>query len=117
MSAQLNGKKILIITSNTGIERDELLKPLDALRAVLPYWFPRVNEIIRLIGSHNVLCTPTAAQFDDLGQGEHRAPGRLRAQFGHGRTAARRAVSSANRFSSQPCSSGPKKWKRTCLTR
>jgi aromatic ring hydroxylase len=40
-------------------------KPLDALRAVLPYWFPRVNEIIRLIGSHNVLCTPTAAQFAD----------------------------------------------------
>ncbi|WP_455827738.1 type 1 glutamine amidotransferase domain-containing protein [Pseudomonas graminis] len=32
MSAQLNGKNILIITSNTGIERDELLKPLEALR-------------------------------------------------------------------------------------
>ena len=32
MSSHLNGKKILIITSNTGIERDELLKPLDALR-------------------------------------------------------------------------------------
>ena len=32
MSSQLNGKKILIITSNTGIERDELLKPLQALR-------------------------------------------------------------------------------------
>ncbi|MGA9703706.1 type 1 glutamine amidotransferase domain-containing protein [Pseudomonas sp.] len=32
MSAQLNGKKILIITSNTGIERDELIKPLEALR-------------------------------------------------------------------------------------
>ena len=29
------------------------------------YWFPRVNEIIRLIGSHNVLATPTAAQFAD----------------------------------------------------
>ena len=40
-------------------------KPLDALRAALPYWFPRVNEIIRLIGSHNVLCTPTSAQFAD----------------------------------------------------
>lgn len=38
---------------------------MDALRAVLPYWFPRANEIIRLIGSHNVLCTPTAAQFTD----------------------------------------------------
>lgn len=33
MSAQLNGKNILIITSNTGIERDELLKPLQALRS------------------------------------------------------------------------------------
>lgn len=32
MSSQLHGKKILIITSNTGIERDELLKPLEALR-------------------------------------------------------------------------------------
>jgi aromatic ring hydroxylase len=40
-------------------------RPMDALRAVLPYWFPRVNEIIRLIGSHNVLATPTAAQFAD----------------------------------------------------
>ncbi|MBN2978837.1 protease [Pseudomonas fluorescens] len=32
MSSQLDGKKILIITSNTGIERDELVKPLEALR-------------------------------------------------------------------------------------
>lgn len=32
MSTQLQGKKILVITSNTGIERDELLKPLEALR-------------------------------------------------------------------------------------
>src|SRR3954465_6728177 len=32
MSTQLNGKKVLIITSNTGIERDELLKPLEALK-------------------------------------------------------------------------------------
>lgn len=32
MSSQLNGKHILVITSNTGIERDELLKPLQALR-------------------------------------------------------------------------------------
>ncbi|HYZ22110.1 MAG TPA: 4-hydroxyphenylacetate 3-hydroxylase N-terminal domain-containing protein, partial [Rhodopila sp.] len=40
-------------------------RPMDALRAALPYWFPRVNEIIRLIGSHNVLATPTAADFAD----------------------------------------------------
>jgi protease I len=32
MGSHLNGKKILIITSNTGIERDELLNPLEALR-------------------------------------------------------------------------------------
>ena len=32
MSTHLNGKHILIITSNTGIERDELVKPLEALR-------------------------------------------------------------------------------------
>jgi aromatic ring hydroxylase len=38
---------------------------MNALRATLPHWFPRVNEIIRLIGSHNVLCTLTAAQFAD----------------------------------------------------
>jgi len=40
-------------------------RPMQALRGILPYWFPRVNEIIRLIGSHNVLCTPTADQFVD----------------------------------------------------
>jgi 4-hydroxyphenylacetate 3-monooxygenase len=40
-------------------------KPMDALRMSLPYWFPRVNEIIRLIGSHNVLATPASGAFDD----------------------------------------------------
>jgi 4-hydroxyphenylacetate 3-monooxygenase oxygenase component len=40
-------------------------RPMDALRATLPYWFPRVNEIIRLIGSHNVLATPAADAFAD----------------------------------------------------
>ena len=39
--------------------------PLTALRAALPVWFPRVNEIIRLIGSHNLLAAPTAAQLAD----------------------------------------------------
>lgn len=33
MSKRINGKKILIITSNTGVERDELLQPLSALSA------------------------------------------------------------------------------------
>jgi len=32
MSMRLQGKKVLIITANTGIERDELLKPLKALK-------------------------------------------------------------------------------------
>jgi 4-hydroxyphenylacetate 3-monooxygenase len=39
--------------------------PLHALRASLPLWFPRVNEILRLIGSHNVFATPSAAQMAD----------------------------------------------------
>ena len=39
--------------------------PLTALRASLPGWFPRVNEIIRLLGSHNLFAAPTAAQFAD----------------------------------------------------
>lgn len=40
-------------------------RPMDALRISLPYWFPRVNEIIRLIGSHNVLATPASGAFAD----------------------------------------------------
>ena len=40
------------------------LKPLYALRCMLPGWFPRVNEIISLIGSHFMLATPRARQFD-----------------------------------------------------
>jgi protease I len=32
MNTPLNGKRVLIITANTGIERDELLSPLQALR-------------------------------------------------------------------------------------
>lgn len=41
------------------------LGPLVALRAALPTWFPRVNEIIRQIGSHNLLTTPSRAAFAD----------------------------------------------------
>jgi 4-hydroxyphenylacetate 3-monooxygenase oxygenase component len=41
------------------------VRPLHALRATLPTWFPRVNEIIRLLGSHNVFATPTQAQMHD----------------------------------------------------
>ncbi len=42
-------------------------EPLAQLRAILPTWFPRVNEILRLLGSHNLLATPTAAQLADPG--------------------------------------------------
>ena len=41
------------------------LGPLYALRSLLPRWFPRVNDIIRQIGSHFMLATPRAAQFAD----------------------------------------------------
>jgi len=41
------------------------VRPLYALRSMLPSWFPRVNEIIRLIGSHYLLTAPRAAEFAD----------------------------------------------------
>ncbi len=41
------------------------VRPLSALRAALPTWFPRVNELIRMIGSHNLLTTPARAAFAD----------------------------------------------------
>jgi 4-hydroxyphenylacetate 3-monooxygenase oxygenase component len=41
------------------------IRPLMALRAALPEWFPRANEIIRRIGSHNLLTTPSRAALDD----------------------------------------------------
>lgn len=40
-------------------------RPFRALRPTLPRWFPRVNEIIKLLGSHNLLATPTEAELDD----------------------------------------------------
>jgi aromatic ring hydroxylase len=40
-------------------------RPFRALRGLLPLWFPRVNEIIRLLGSHNLLAAPSAAQLAD----------------------------------------------------
>ena len=40
-------------------------RPFRALRGLLPLWFPRVNEIIRLLGSHNLLAAPPAAQVRD----------------------------------------------------
>src|SRR5882724_11592879 len=41
------------------------VRPLAALRAALPTWFPRTNEIIRQLGSHNLLTTPARAALAD----------------------------------------------------
>jgi 4-hydroxyphenylacetate 3-monooxygenase oxygenase component len=38
---------------------------LEPMRSMLPVWMPRVAEIITLIGSHNLLTTPSRAQFHD----------------------------------------------------
>jgi aromatic ring hydroxylase len=35
------------------------------MRSLLATWFPRVAEIIMLIGSHNLLATPSRGQLDD----------------------------------------------------
>lgn len=40
-------------------------KPLDPMRSLMATWFPRVNEILVLIGSHNLLVTPSRRQLDD----------------------------------------------------
>ncbi|MBI2761728.1 MAG: 4-hydroxyphenylacetate 3-hydroxylase [Chloroflexi bacterium] len=37
--------------------------PLRAIRPHLPRWFPRVNEIIKLLGAHSLLATPTASEL------------------------------------------------------
>ncbi|MDT3441056.1 MULTISPECIES: 4-hydroxyphenylacetate 3-hydroxylase family protein [unclassified Pseudofrankia] len=37
--------------------------PFAALRPTLPRWFPRVTEIIKLLGSHSLLATPTRAEL------------------------------------------------------
>jgi len=40
-------------------------RPLAPMRSLLATWFPRVNEIIMLVGSHNLLATPSRRQLDD----------------------------------------------------
>ncbi|HZP38659.1 MAG TPA: 4-hydroxyphenylacetate 3-hydroxylase N-terminal domain-containing protein [Methylomirabilota bacterium] len=40
-------------------------RPLVPMRSLLATWFPRVNEILMLIGSHNLLATPSRRQLDD----------------------------------------------------
>jgi len=39
--------------------------PFRALRPTLPRWFPRANEIIKLIGSHSLLATPSRSELDN----------------------------------------------------
>jgi 4-hydroxyphenylacetate 3-monooxygenase oxygenase component len=38
---------------------------LEPMRSMLAMWMPRVAEIITLIGSHNLLTTPSRAELDD----------------------------------------------------
>jgi aromatic ring hydroxylase len=40
-------------------------RALAPMRSLLATWFPRVNEILMLIGSHNLLATPSRRQLDD----------------------------------------------------
>ena len=39
--------------------------PLRAIRGLMPAWMVRANEIIKLLGSHNLLATPSLAAFDN----------------------------------------------------
>ena len=39
-------------------------RPFRALRPTMPGWMPRVNEIIKLIASHNLLATPSSEGLD-----------------------------------------------------
>lgn len=78
MSNQLAGKKILFITSNTGIERDELVKPLEALKAQgalvthgssdggTTQTFVQDTEKDRTVESQAALAGLKAADFDAL---------------------------------------------------
>jgi protease I len=78
MSNRLDGKNILIITSNTGIERDELVKPLEALKAHgatvthasskggTTQTFVQDTEKDRTVESQAALAGLKAADFDGL---------------------------------------------------
>jgi aromatic ring hydroxylase len=39
--------------------------PLDPMRVMMTQWMPRALEIIKLIGRHNLLATPSRAMLDD----------------------------------------------------
>jgi len=41
-------------------------RPLRALRSLMPSWMVRVNEIIKSIGSHNLLATPSLELFENV---------------------------------------------------
>ncbi len=38
---------------------------ISSLRAIVPTWMIRINDIIKSMGSHNLLATPTAGAFND----------------------------------------------------
>ncbi|HVZ08544.1 4-hydroxyphenylacetate 3-hydroxylase N-terminal domain-containing protein [Rhodopila sp.] len=40
-------------------------RPLRAIRSMMPAWMIRVNEIIKSLGSHNLLATPSLSLFDN----------------------------------------------------
>ncbi|NOX49571.1 MAG: 4-hydroxyphenylacetate 3-hydroxylase [Gammaproteobacteria bacterium] len=42
-------------------------RPFSAIRATMPGWMLRVNEIIRQVGSHNIFTTPSRGELDDPG--------------------------------------------------
>ncbi len=42
-------------------------RPLHPMRSLLATWFPRVNEILVTIGSHNLLAAPSRGMLDDTG--------------------------------------------------
>jgi protease I len=78
MTDRINGKKVLFITSNNGIERDELVKPLEALKAegaVVTHGssdggttqtFVQDTEKDRTVESQAALAELKAADFDAL---------------------------------------------------
>lgn len=40
-------------------------EPFRALRPTLPKWFPRVNDILKQLGAHNLLTTPTLSELEN----------------------------------------------------
>ena len=40
-------------------------RPMHPMRSLLAVWYPRVREILMLIGSHNLLATPSKAMLAD----------------------------------------------------